>query len=89
MDPPRPLLGENPQRKYIFLVQETEPPFEYSLIDLDGEILDLGRKKMETARNMWETCLGSDEWPGYDRKIQTAMLPTWVAWDWESREAVL
>lgn len=45
---------------------------------LDEESQDAGFKEYRQALNTYQECITSNQWPGYDPKIQIVSLPTWA-----------
>lgn len=64
--------------RYVYLIQETKPPYAASFIGLDPAYLDLGRRKVEHAIAIWRECMASGKWPGYVNRIHYAAPPAWA-----------
>lgn len=80
--------GEDRDRDYLFLVQESSEPYACSWVGVSPGLLELGQQKMARARQLWADCLGSGIWPGYGSNIHWAEAPTYAVWDFENREAI-
>lgn len=78
------LTGIRPVFRYVVL--ETYPPYELSLIDLAPSALALAESKVERAIEIWAECLERDEWPGYDRRVASIEVPTWEEMRWLERQ---
>lgn len=67
---------------FRFVVQETYPPYELSIIRLAPSALAVAEDKVENAIAIWARCLKHDEWPGYPEEVASIDVPTWeeVAW---------
>jgi len=76
------------ERRFVFLFQEKTAPYELTAIELDGEALDMARKKTRRAREMWADCLAKDSWPGYALGIFKVPLPAFFHERWLERESV-
>lgn len=71
--------------KFVFLIQEVEPPFACSFVGLSPAFLELGMEKWEHAKRMWATCLRTGHWPAYpDRICWVDPLP-WTTASWQQR----
>jgi hypothetical protein len=77
------LTGDH--REYLFLVQETEPPFCASLVGVDTGMLDLANQKIDRALPIWRECLANNHFPGYGHGIHWATVPVWEINDFEAR----
>lgn len=64
--------------KFVFLVQETEPPYECAFIGVPPSWLAIGTQKVQDAIAMWSVCVESGNWPGYTRSICWAEAPAWA-----------
>lgn len=69
-------LGDLP---FLFVVQEKEPPYLSSVVQLDDEALRIGREQNAIALAIYAECESSGEWPGYPKDISTVSLPSWYA----------
>ena len=63
---------------WVWLVQEKTPPYAVALYHADQAILDNGRAKIKNLLPIYNDCLNTDVWPGYDTDIQTLTLPGWA-----------
>lgn len=48
-----------------FILQEKTAPYLVSVVHLDDDYLDIGRRRNRTAIELFAKCLATDEWPGY------------------------
>lgn len=71
----------------IFVFQEIKPPYALSVVTLDEEAMDIGRKKVDLAIATWRKCLDTNTWPGYPLCITPVMYPTYAVSAWADREA--
>lgn len=74
------------RRRSFFLFQETEAPFECSLLSPSESGLTIARKQVEFAIATWQRCMAAGEWPGYSRDVHYAPLPGWLEQRWMARE---
>lgn len=62
----------------IIFAIEKEDNLDYMVHEMSQEWLDLGEKKVRKYLRLYKECLEKDEWPGYDKKINQLVLPSWV-----------
>ncbi len=74
------------RRRFLFVFQETEAPFECSLLRLSEGAMTIGRKQATYAIRRWQQCMGSREWPGYGTVEFCASTPPWIEKRWLERE---
>ena len=75
--------------KFRFVMQEKEPPWALSVVEIDESWLVTARKKVARARELWRMCLekyGDSPWPGYPSQIAVLSAPTWHDTSWLNRE---
>lgn len=63
--------------KFVFGVQETEPPHAMSFIGLPPAFMALGDVKVQRAIDEWRECMRSGSWPGYPHRICWIEPPSW------------
>lgn len=81
------VLGAD-RRKFLFVVQETDPPYCLNVVQLSEAALTMGRKKIEAAVKLWAACRAVDRWPGYPLDIVIPEYPGWAESAWLEREVV-
>ena len=64
--------------QFIWIVQETEPPYACSIIGMGNELRQVADEKVEYSINKWSECLKNDDWGLYPNKIMWADP---VGWD--------
>ncbi len=74
--------------KFIFLVQETFPPYACSLQGLSPGYLDLGYSKAREAITTWQRCMASGIWPAYTPRVCWMEPPAWEQAKWEEHQAL-
>jgi hypothetical protein len=72
--------------RWVFLVQENEPPYAVSFIGMPPAFLDLGERKVAHAVSLWRQCITTGQWPGYANRIAWAEPPAYAVAQWEERE---
>lgn len=79
------LTGE--RAEFRFVVQETFPPYELSVVTPGAEMMEYANAKVDYALKLWSECLSSGNWPGYEPRVAVADLPAWEGARWLEREA--
>lgn len=64
--------------RWVFLVQEVEPPYVCSLIGLSPEYLAWAAKKVDDAIRIWSRCVSANDWPGYPNRVCHIDIPAWA-----------
>lgn len=82
-------VGDPHHAPFVFVVQETEPPYACSLQALAPGYMELGMSKVEEAIRTWAKCLKANRWPGYPDRICYIEPPAWELTRWEERKAVI
>jgi hypothetical protein len=79
----------HPAAAFAFIVQEKEPPYLVTVVELDDEAVALGRAKNRQALERFRDCTESGSWPGYipDDEIARVPLPRWAHYDNETETA--
>lgn len=80
------ITGEN--ISFVFVPQETEPPYLLSRVALDLDAQQLADRKVQRAIDTWARCMETKHWPGYPTEICYAQAPGWAASQWEEAEIV-
>lgn len=75
-------------RKFRFIFVEKSAPHEVAVVELDGEAIAMGYRKIARAREVWGNCAASNHWPGYPRGVIEVGLPAWHHERWLERESV-
>lgn len=65
--------------QFVFLAQETEPPFACSLIGLDPACLAIAQERVRYGIELWKRCVRSGDWPGYPNRVAWLEPPAWYA----------
>lgn len=81
----RQTLGwSNPD--FIFVAQETSPPYALSMVQLDPAARDYADRKVDRSMRIWSECLSLDYWPAYRKQVATVPAPVWSQMQWDERE---
>ena len=72
--------------RFVFVVQETAPPYALSVVELGPDVIALAEAKLEYALATWKRCLASGQWPAYPTQVVRAKLPPWQESRWYDRE---
>jgi hypothetical protein len=70
-------LADPADLAFVFVVQEKDPPYAVSVIQMDDESARVGRQFNRRALDLYAECVGTDTWPSYGDGISTASLPAW------------
>ena len=68
-------LDDNPA--FVFVFQEKTAPYLVQVVELDHNALEVGRRHMRQAIDLYVRCAEADEWPGYSDEIELVSLPDW------------
>lgn len=63
---------------FVFVVQEKEPPYVVSVIELDSLSLRIGNQRNRAALSIFQHCTETGVWPGYGDDVALVSLPNWV-----------
>lgn len=76
----------HPAEAFAFVVQEKEPPYLVTVIELPPELVDVGRARNARALERFRDCTESGYWPGYvpDDTFAQPAAPRWALYDEES-----
>jgi hypothetical protein len=69
--------------RFMFLVQEDEPPFMCYLAEPSESLIELANSKVRRALGLWQRCLQSNQWPGYPDSVHQLEAPVWALKDEE------
>lgn len=72
--------------EFLFIAQETEPPYGLSVVSLGNMALDQAREKVEEAFKVWRACMKADRWPGYPPRVCRVDPPGWTSKQHEERK---
>jgi hypothetical protein len=70
-------LGISNDAAFVFVVQETTPPYLVSICELDQDSLLIGNHEMDQALDIYTACAATGIWPGYDDEVAVVSLPAW------------
>lgn len=71
-------VGISDDAPFLFIVQEKTSPFSVSLVQLDQEDIDRGRRLNRIAIDLYAQCVETNTWPGYGNTIHQVSLPKWA-----------
>lgn len=80
--------GGQKKTNFVWLVQETEPPYVLSTVFYSAQMEEIAEDKIEHAIKIWCRCVESKEWPGYGRKLYRGYLPGYAVSRWEEWKAM-
>jgi hypothetical protein len=79
------VFGVEPE--FRFLVAETEPPYEVSVVGLLPQAVELANDKVTWAIRKWRECMTTGSWPGYTKRVCYVDAPGWAESQWLEKEA--
>jgi len=71
-------LGK-PRPRFVWLVQEIEPPYICSLVAMSPQMEEYAERKRGMAVAMWQSCMQRNTWHGYPQRIAYVDLPAYQA----------
>jgi hypothetical protein len=74
---------EGVEPKWVFIVQEVEPPYLCSFIGLPPQFMELGKSKVDYGIFLWNQCMESGIWPAYPNRIAYVEPPAWALTQFE------
>lgn len=63
---------------FLFVVAEKTAPYLVSVVELNQEAIDLGRRLNDRAKRIYRECTKNNSWPGYPDS-EPISLPTWAS----------
>lgn len=80
--------AKNVDAKFVFMVQEIDPPYPVSFIGMPPSFLALGDQKVNAAIAQWADCLRTDKWPAYPNRIVYPEAPAYAEARYIERQSV-
>lgn len=74
------VFGQRPA--WVYVVQETYPPYALSVIEPDASWHAIGMEKLARALEIWKRCLATDVWPAYPSEVARVAIPGWAEAKW-------
>lgn len=74
---------------FVFIVQEKEPPYLVSVIELDADALRVAEHINRRAIDVFAECKATGEWPSYESGVAYASLPVWYTRQLDDMEIML
>lgn len=71
---------------FRFVIQETEPPYALSVVQISPGDMAVADRKVVNAIKWWEWCLKNNKWPGYPSRVAHINAPIWHEQKWFDRE---
>jgi hypothetical protein len=69
-----------------FVVQENEPPYAISVLEMTPAAMALADAQVERAIEIWRQCLDTGIWPGYPARVCYLDAPGWYQARFDERE---
>jgi hypothetical protein len=73
------------RRRYNWVFQEFEYPYEIAILHPDPALMSAGDTKVEAAMFLWDKALKSGQWPGYPKESLSVGPEPWMLRDLEER----
>lgn len=70
-------LGIANDAEFLFVVQSKTPPFPVSVMRINSEHVEVGRRRNREAIDLYHRCVTTGDWPGYGDHIHTIDLPSY------------
>jgi hypothetical protein len=71
-------LGLDRHPAFVFVVQEKDPPYLVTVIELDDVALRAGEELNGRACEVWRDCTEAGVWPAYSDEVELVRLPPWA-----------
>lgn len=71
----RALIDQDPA--FVFVVQETEPPYLVSFVQVRPDDQRLAEARNDLALSIFAACTAADQWPGYGSEVHQLDMPAW------------
>ena len=68
--------------RFVFIVQEIEPPYAVSFVSLSPAWLALANEKLHLAMSLWKGCVRTGEWPALSPRVAYLEPPAYASMDW-------
>lgn len=79
--------GAGEDSAFLFIVQSKEPPHLVTVVELDPDDIDRGRRLNRRAINLYADCIADDQWPDYGQGIHQISLPGYSRYQEEAQLA--
>lgn len=71
-------LGLAHDPAFVLVLQEKDPPYLVTVVQLDHDSIQLGRERNRRALDIYATCVETGHWPGYSDQIELISPPAWA-----------
>lgn len=71
-------VGLDDDPAFVFVAQEKTAPYAVSVLQLDEESVELGRRRNRKAIDLYAECVANNRWPDWDRDVYPISLPKWA-----------
>jgi hypothetical protein len=68
---------------WVFCVQEKEPPFVVTVVELDDTYLRIGNAQIAEAIRVYLQCIAAGRWGGYSDDVVQVAPPRWLTAQYE------
>lgn len=63
---------------FLFVFQEKTPPYLVTVVEPDPVAMDIGRRRIREALDVYTRCRDTGQWPPYSNDVVQLPLPAWV-----------
>lgn len=81
------ITGQEP--RYLFVVQESAPPYLLSIIALKPDFMRLGSDKVDMALSLWRDGIENNNWPAYPNRIAWVDAPSYEHTRFEEQQVAM
>lgn len=67
-----------PVDDFVFIVVESEPPYDVGVYRIDDEVIDLYEQALPRLLERYADCVSRNHWPGTDDEVQRVGIPLWL-----------
>lgn len=64
--------------RFVWIVQEINEPYDVSFVGYSDHMAQIAERKVERAIALWNQCATKKSWPGYEKRIAWADLPSYA-----------
>jgi hypothetical protein len=72
----------DPEAAFLFVAQETRPPYLVAVYQSTAAALRYGRARTDQACETFAECQATDTWPGHSADVELISLPPWAERDY-------
>lgn len=66
------------EARFIWLAQETEPPYFCCLMDMAPDLRDYAESRVARGMDKWRQAIQTSKWPAYPNRVCSLEVPGWA-----------